>query len=377
MLVRTRRLSRTGAGDRRRTERGEEDVVLAWAPQGDADPLRELADDDALPLELGSERLVAADEDEVPVSRAAVVTGGSQSFLDTAPLHQRPLDLESWLAERRSTEARRRRTDARRRPPQLELGGHVWCGDGPADAERGEPERLRQRPQHDQVRQLGEQRHAGDARVLEVRLVDDDDRVGVGPRERRDLGRVAQVTRGVVRIADPDQRGALGVGSDARALELGDDPVQGIGGRLDRGDAAGSEVRSGAEADQLVRSGADHDLIRPDAAVGRRRSLQLRVGAVRVLVQAGEALGERNLRHGREGRRVLVEAQDLFEAEPVTLGDLGRRRRPGVRPKSLGQCDRAHASSSAAAWRSSPSSCASVRPISRARASPDGPALTI
>ena len=289
-------------------ERGEEDVVLTRAPQGDTDPLRELADDEPALLEAGSELLVVAYENEVAVARPAVVACGGERLLHPLPLDERLLDVQPRLAQSSGGDARRRRTDARGRSARLELGRDLGGRDRPADAERGEAERLRQCPQHDQIRALRDQRHTARARVLEVGLVDDDRRVRLRQRNRDDLGRIAQVAGRVVRIADPDHRRAVGSGLNVRAFELGDDPVQPIGGRLDRGGSARGEKGSRTDPDQLVRPRADDDLVGIDAAVGGRRLLQLHIGAVRVVVQPREALGQRHLRHARDGRRVLVEA---------------------------------------------------------------------
>ena len=50
---------------------------------------------------------------------------------------------------------------------------------------------------------------------------------------------------------------------------------------------------------QLVGSRPDDDLLRRDAAVAGRRLAQLTEGSVRILLQPGEALRQRHLRHAR------------------------------------------------------------------------------
>ena len=52
------------------------------------------------------------------------------------------------------------------------LRGRVTAGEGVADTRAGEPERLRERPDHDDV--VLDQVDCAHARVLEVRLVDDE-----------------------------------------------------------------------------------------------------------------------------------------------------------------------------------------------------------
>ena len=224
-----------------RAERLEQDVVLGRPPQRDPDPLGEDPDDEPGRLEPLAERLVRAQPDEVAVRLRAVVAGGDERRAHALALGDGRLDVEARLPQRGRRDPRRGRRDARRRPAPLELGGGLRRRDRVADAQRGEAERLRERPQHDQVRQLGDERHAGDAGELPVRLVDDDRRLRVCARESGDLGGVAQLAGRVVRVADPDQVGAVRLGHDLGALELRRDPVEAVRRREDRRAPAGGE----------------------------------------------------------------------------------------------------------------------------------------
>ena len=191
----------------------------------------------------------------------------------------------------------------------------------------------------------------------------------MSPRDRRDLVHAPQLAGRVVRVADPDQVGAVRILDDVRALQLRDDPVQAVRRRGDRRSAAGCEEGLGAERDQLVGARAGDDLLRLDAAVRRSRLTELAERAVRVVAQPREAGGERQLRHSGKRGRVLVEAQDLLAPEPVTLCDLGGRERPDVGPVVRRERVRPHLAASASAWRGSPSMRASGSAISRARSS--------
>ena len=121
-----------------------------------------------------------------------------------------------------------------------------------------------------------------------------------------------------------------------RALDPGGDRVQRVGRAPDVRAAAGPEEGAGGERDQPVGAGAGDDLLRLDAGVGGSRLAQLAVRAVRVLVQPREALAERHLRHARQRRHVLVEADDLApgaaRAAPRLLGGRAPRRRARTRP---------------------------------------------
>ena len=352
-----------------RTEGFEQDVVLGRPPERDPNPVGEDPDDQPGRFEALAERLPRAHPDEVAVRLGAVVAGGGEGFADALALGDGRLDVEARLAQCSGCDPGGRSRDARRRPAPVELGSGLRCGDRIANTQRGEPEGFRERSQHDHVRQLGDERDRGDAGELPVGLVDHDRRLRVSSRERRDLVRIAQLAGRVVGIADPDQVGAVRLGDDLRALQLRRDSEEAVGRREDRRAAARGEKRRRTEGDQLVGARTGNDLVSPGPAVGRGRLTQLAEGAVRVLVQPREARRERNLRHARERRRVLVEAKHLLWSQTVPGRDLGRRRRPLVGPVVLRQRVRAQRSSSAAAWRGSPSIRASGSAISRARSS--------
>ena len=296
------------------------------------------------------------------------MTGGRERGADALALRDRLLDVQPRVAQRGGREPGGRAAHVRRCAAELEVGGHLGRGERVADAQRREAERLRERAQHDHVRVPLEQRHARDARVLVVRLVDDDRRVGVRVRERRDLVWRPQLPRRIVRVADPDQVGPLGLLDHLRPLEQAREPVDGVRRRRERGTATRREIRAGTERDQVVGAGTDHDLRRVDARVPGSGLAQLAVAPVGVLVQPREALGERHLRHARHGGCVLVVTEHLLRPQPVAARDLGRRRRPGVRAEPVRQRPRLHASSSAAACAANPSARASGSPMRRAAA---------
>ena len=186
-----------------RAERCEQDVVLGWPPQRDPDSLGEDPDDEPGCLEALAERLLRAQPDEVAVRLRTVVARGGEGLAHALALGDGRRDVEPRLPQRGCRDPCRRRRDARRRPPPLELGGGLRSRDGVADPQRREAEGLRERPQHDQVRQLGDEWSARDAGELPVRLVDDDRRLRVRARERGDLVRLAQLAGGVVRDCRP------------------------------------------------------------------------------------------------------------------------------------------------------------------------------
>ena len=188
---------RLASGRRARlgAERTQEDVVLGRPPERDPDPLREPADDDALLLEARAEIVLAADPDEVARHRRSVEAGRDERVADALALGELGREVVARVAERRSRDARGRGGDRRRSPARLEHGGRCGSGDRVADAERGVAERLRHRPQHDQVGALGEPGDDGLAAVLDVGLVDDDRCLGVAPRELDELGRGGDGTR--------------------------------------------------------------------------------------------------------------------------------------------------------------------------------------
>jgi hypothetical protein len=141
-------------------------------------------------------------------------------------------------------------------------------------------------------------------------------------RQSRDLTRIPELARWIVRVADPDQRRARAVERHLGSLQLGDEPVERIRRGRDRRGAPGAEVGLGAQRDEIVRSRAGYDLLGGDAAVAGGGRAQLTVRAVRVLVQPREARRERHLRHAWKRRRVLVVAEHVLRAEPVASGHL-------------------------------------------------------
>jgi hypothetical protein len=72
-----------------------------------------------------------------------------------------------------------------------------------ADPRSRERESLRHRSRHDDVRMIGHERETRGPAELDVRLVDDDQRVGASG-ERRDRRDGLRVARRVVRRADED-----------------------------------------------------------------------------------------------------------------------------------------------------------------------------
>ena len=113
---------------------------------------------------------------------------------------------------------------------------------------------------------------SGLARVLEVRLVDD---------ERPRVGQVAELAGRVVRAAG-EREGRVGV-ADLRAGELRRDPVERVRGRLRRSrpSSPGPGEGARAEQDQVVGARAEHDVLGLDArVVARSPREQLAVAAV-------------------------------------------------------------------------------------------------
>ena len=237
----------------RRAERREHDVVLARSAQRDPDALAEDADDEPLRLEALAERRVAGNEDEVGGGRRALVTRCQQRAAHPTPLSDRLLHVETRVAERGGGDRRSRPAHVGRRAAQLELGGDLRARDRVADPQRGEAERLRERPEHDHVRMLLDQRHRALPAVLEVGLVDDDCGARVLARELGDPALLEELARGVVRVTDPDHVRAAGLGDDLGALDLAREAVERVRGRRDRGRAAGREV---GRAQTAIRSSA-------------------------------------------------------------------------------------------------------------------------
>jgi hypothetical protein len=168
-------------------ERFEQDVVLRRPPERDSDSLGEDPDHEPRCLQPLPERFVRAHPDEVAVRLRAVEPGRGEGPAHPLALGDGRSDVEARVAQRGRGDPSGGRRDARGRPAPVELGGSLRSGDRVAHAQRREPERLRERSQHDQVRQLGDEPGAGDAGELPVRLVDDHGRLRVRPGERGDL----------------------------------------------------------------------------------------------------------------------------------------------------------------------------------------------
>ena len=181
--------------------------------------------------------------------------------------------------------AGRRARRARGAAESVETGAGAWrrfssaavsaVGERVADARAREAERLRERAQHDHA--VVDQPRRGLARVLEVRLVDDE-----RPRLRQRIERAGRVVRPA---AEREHRVVV---ADVRARELDGDAKERVRRLVrDRDRVARPGERARAEQDQVVGARAEHDVLRRDARVARDRGDdELRVAAVRILVDA-------------------------------------------------------------------------------------------
>ena len=166
------------------------------------------------------------------------------------------------------------------------------------------------------------------ARVLEVRLVDD---------ERPRLRQRRQVAERVARPAAVREHGARV--ADVGAGQLGGDAEERVRRLLrDRDGVAGPRERAPAEQEQVVGARAEHDVLRLDAGVRRDRLVDPRIAAVRIRVDLRERAGERARPRARQRQRrhVAVEADDLDRVEPRAPGELLGRRRPRIGLKPAG-----------------------------------------
>ena len=181
----------------------------------------------------------------------------------------------------------------------------------------------------DEVRQLVHPRHDRLAAELEVRLVAHDDRPAGSLARSRRSPRCASSSPGrIVRIAEPMEIRLGRRLDELRTAKLRRNAVHRVGRRRIRGAEARPEEHRRKQQDEIVGAGA-----RPRRSPARGRSTPAAasssplIGAVRVLVQPGHALGERYLWHTGKWRRVLVELEYLGRAQPMTL-----RRRQRSRP---------------------------------------------
>ena len=148
------------------------------------------AHDDALPQQQVAEREPVGDRDVEEVARATAAARGRARAGTTASRSR-----SSSTGETSGGEASAAIASA---AESVETGAGAWRAfssaatsrsrERVADARAGERERLRERPQHDHA--VVEQRQRGLARVLEVRLVDDE-----RPRVRQRIERAGRVVR--------------------------------------------------------------------------------------------------------------------------------------------------------------------------------------
>ena len=314
--------------DRRRAvedarQRLDERVVVHLVEHRDANRLRIGAHDHALAQQLVAERAPVGhrDVEEVGVRRQRLEAERAQARREPLALLDDRRDI-GRRGERGERERGRQRRDRGRRLAVVQLGGDIRRRERVADARTREREDLRERPQHDHA--VVEQRHRRHARVLEVRLVDDE-RPRLGQRVER-AGRVVRPAR---------ERQDRRVVADLRPRQLRRDAIERVRrGRRDRDPVAGAGERAGAEQDQVVGARAEDDVLGLDAVVVGDRPAQLPVAARRVAAHAGERAGDRPgpRRRQRQRRRVLVEAQHLRRVDARERGDLVGRRSPACRP---------------------------------------------
>ena len=168
--------------------------------------------------------------------------------------------------------------------PLVQLGRDVAAGERVAHPRAGEAEDLRERPEDDHT--VLDQAGRGVARVLEVRLVDDE-----RPRARE----LAELAGGIVGPAADRQHRVLVADLCTRDP---DGDLEHRVGRIvrDRNAIARAGERARDEQDQVVRARTEHDVLRRDACVAGDRLLEPRIAAVRIGVDPRE-LFRRALRH--------------------------------------------------------------------------------
>ena len=136
-------------------ERRQKEVVVGRRAHRDAKEVAIGADDEAAALELPCKRpgLRRPNDHEVRVRRRRVESGREESGADALPLRRRRAELRLDLGplERRRGERGRARRDRRGRAACAQLRSEARRGDAVADAQPGEAEHLRQRPDADEV----------------------------------------------------------------------------------------------------------------------------------------------------------------------------------------------------------------------------------
>ena len=322
------RAAATGRGDGRGAvecarQPLEQEVVVVLVAHGRADAVREDAHDEPRAEERRAElrRLLDGHEDEVGSRRQRLEAQGAKPACEALAL----LDLRGdvgRVGEGGHRECRREGRDRRGRLAPVELGGGVRVGERVADAPARQAERLRERAEDDDS--LADPPGGRLARVLVVGLVHD---------QRPGRGEVAERAGRVVRpAAERDRRVVVG---DVRAGQVRGDAEERVRRLVGDGHAvARAGEGSGAEEDEIVGPGAQHDVLGLDAGVAGDRRGQLRVAAVRVVLDVGERRGERARTGGGDGpgRDVAVEADDLVgvELEPgaPARGSTAPTRRP-------------------------------------------------
>ena len=252
-----------------------------------------------------AERLVGPHEDEVRRRRRAVVAGRDQRRRASARAPRSSRRRRRGAG--RAAPRRRSRADG----PAIGAGARrsvrsaavVGVRERVPDAKRGEAERLRQRPDDDEVRELVDPRRARTAPPYSTyasstttivpgsRARELDDRLRLDPASRSGCS-------GCRPSGDPRRPSAP---TTVAAVQRRRDPVERVGRRRRsrralpaRGTPARtSRMRSSAPAPTTTFSGVEPD-------VGRGRLAELAVRPVRVLVQPRHALRERHLRDARE-----------------------------------------------------------------------------
>ena len=275
----TRQRARLGA------ERAQQDVVLRRPPHGDPDR-RPGRPGRRSPAPRAGRPSGSSDvaRDEVRRRRRAVVARRRRA---PSRIRSRSAIVASTSPRRGSRSAaaaiaRGGPADRRRRAPLGEQRGGLRVRERVADPQRREPERLRHRPDDDEVRRARRPTGAHDlAAELDVRLVDDDDRVAGGSARARRAPRARRTSPvGLFGLQTQQRSRRLVRRRRSRRRGAGRDPVERVRRRRDRRapsrargtSAARSRMRSSAPAPTTTFSGRE-------PGVRRRRLAQLAVRA--------------------------------------------------------------------------------------------------